>query len=192
MWISERRKLAIKESPISISIAGVILGWIVGESPTIQGGVQNRSPIRSPFFRFETSFRIHSVQFSTILHSGCHISVDHGSGAAVEPPGVSTQVMASHIANFEHLLSAPRAAQSADDAYRSLVQLQDVTLQSLKHIAIIMESKTYRQSGSRSMAESKIINNLKTLSSDKTEFRNWNDKLVNAMSLVLGTGGARS
>ena len=110
------------------------------------------------------------------------------AGAAVEPPGVSTQVMASHIANFEHLLSATRAAQSADDAYRSLVQLQDVTLQSFKHIAIVMESKPYRQSGSRSMAESKIINNLKTLSSDKTEFRNWNDKLVNAMSLVLGTG----
>ena len=38
----------------------------------------------------------------------------------------------------------------------------------------------------RSLAESKCIGNLKTLGSDKAEFKVWNDKFINAVAQTLG------
>ena len=39
----------------------------------------------------------------------------------------------------------------------------------------------------KSIAESKVLINLRTLSSDKSEFKIWNDKLINAISQVFGS-----
>ena len=39
----------------------------------------------------------------------------------------------------------------------------------------------------KSLAESKCIWNMKTLGSDKAEFRMWNEKFINAVAQVLGT-----
>ena len=42
-------------------------------------------------------------------------------------------------------------------------------------------------SGRKPLAESRCITGLKTLGSDKSEFKNWNEKLINAMTQSLGT-----
>ena len=39
----------------------------------------------------------------------------------------------------------------------------------------------------KSLAESKCIGNMKTLCSDKAEFRMWNEKFINAIAQILGT-----
>merc|ERR1711951_99651 len=41
--------------------------------------------------------------------------------------------------------------------------------------------------GSKPLSESKCVGNLKNLGSDKSEFKFWNDKLINALAQTLGT-----
>ena len=42
--------------------------------------------------------------------------------------------------------------------------------------------------GPRSMSESRCVQGLKTLGSDKSDFKTWNEKLLNVMAQTLGTG----
>ena len=48
----------------------------------------------------------------------------------------------------------------------------------------MMVANTQTKTG-RSVLESKAISGIKTLGSDKTSFRTWHEKLVNAMSQVI-------
>ena len=57
-----------------------------------------------------------------------------------------------------------------------------VTLEELKEVA-----NKARESSRRPLGESKCISNLRTLGSDKAEFKNWNDRFVNAIAQVLGS-----
>ena len=41
--------------------------------------------------------------------------------------------------------------------------------------------------GNRSLADSKCVGNLRTLGSDKAEFKLWNDRFINAVAQTLGT-----
>ena len=50
----------------------------------------------------------------------------------------------------------------------------------------IVQLEQNRQSTRKQFAESRCVNNLKILGSDKSEFKNWNEKLINAMSQSLG------
>ena len=45
----------------------------------------------------------------------------------------------------------------------------------------------FARDGRKPLAESRCITSLKTLGSDKSEFKNWNEKLINAMTQSLGT-----
>ena len=44
-----------------------------------------------------------------------------------------------------------------------------------------------RLHGQKSLSESKCVSNLKILGSDKADFKNWNEKLINTIAQVLGT-----
>ena len=49
------------------------------------------------------------------------------------------------------------------------------------------ESVRSRHPDKKPLSESKCVSNLKTLGSDKAEFKPWNDKLINALAQTLGT-----
>merc|ERR1711891_50924 len=46
----------------------------------------------------------------------------------------------------------------------------------------VQSSRTHRQ-----LSESKCVSNLKSLGSDKSDFKSWNDKLINAFAQTLGS-----
>ena len=83
--------------------------------------------------------------------------------------------------------SAPNAAPNAEEAYRTIAEAHASTLCAIENIAQIVEGLEVRAHSTRKpLAESKCVNNLKILSSDKSEFKNWNEKLINATSQSFG------
>ena len=84
---------------------------------------------------------------------------------------------------------AVQAAPSSDEAFRSLIEAHSATLSAIENIAHIVEGLQEHRHGHstrKPLAESKCVSNLKVLSSDKSEFKNWNEKLINATSQTFG------
>ena len=72
-----------------------------------------------------------------------------------------------------------------------MATMETATAQALTTIQAIVQATAAQttpvERKRKSLAESKCIANMKTLGSDKAEFRMWNEKFVNAIAQVLGT-----
>ena len=105
---------------------------------------------------------------------------------------IASQLLAPNIAALREFVSsirsAPNAASNPGEAYRTIAEAHASTLSAIENIAQIVDSLEARthsmearaHSTRKPLAESKCVSNLKILSSDKSEFKNWNEKLINA------------
>ena len=78
----------------------------------------------------------------------------------------------------------------------AMIEAHKDTVTTLEKIAIALEgidkfnrtleNRMQSTGGRRPLSESRCVNSLKTLGSDKLEFKNWNEKLINATSQSFG------
>jgi len=68
-----------------------------------------------------------------------------------------------------------------------MATLEGTTAQAFATIERTAAQKTPIEKKRKSLAESKCVGNMKALSSDKAEFKMWNEKFINAIAQVLGT-----
>ena len=102
-------------------------------------------------------------------------------------PAISSQLLVPNIVALRGHVSAIRNAPSADEAYRTITEAHVSTLSAIENIAQIVESLESRGHSSRKpLSESKCVSNLRILSSDKSEFKSCNEKLINATSQSFG------
>ena len=113
------------------------------------------------------------------------------AGASVEGPAMATQFsecisyMRASIRSIEeaaHLNDIPRAMSQ-------MIASQRQCLSAWESVAPILENALASKSISAKMylAESKCASNLRTLGANKAEFKNWNERLINALAQSLGT-----
>ena len=74
-------------------------------------------------------------------------------------------------------------AKIAEKILMSIATLEDKT----ETLEMTSAQATPVERKRKSLVESKCIGNMKTLGSDKAEFRVWNDKFINAIAQTLGT-----
>ena len=102
---------------------------------------------------------------------------------------VASQLLVPNLNALRGHVSAVRTAPSADDAFRSFIEAHMSTLNSMENIAVIVEElreHRHEHLSRKPLVESKCVSNLKVLRSDKSEFKNWNEKLINATSQTFG------
>ena len=114
------------------------------------------------------------------------------------PPPVIRESYTAAFGNLRRLLTTARDTQDAREvvllAFRAIEASAEVS-ENLVHSVGSVEDKlatwefsTPRGSfGSKPLSESKCVSNLKSLGSDKSEFKLWSDKLINALAQTLGT-----
>ena len=129
------------------------------------------------------------------------------------PPkqSVQSQVIISAISAFRALIASIENANSPDEAFKCVVECQKSTIGLFENIASqfdnvctgldndnmalsarisLVENANVNQSQSqpnrRILSESRCVSNLKTLGSQKEEFKNWNEKLINATAQTFG------
>ena len=115
-----------------------------------------------------------------------------------------TSVILGALDSLRSAVSRIRAAIAAEDKVESMTESHENTLRMFECVTVSMQSfesqlaeckqsvqnlQASQQSQNqhkKSFADSRCIANLRTLGSDKSEFRAWNDKLINAMAQMLG------
>ena len=105
-----------------------------------------------------------------------------------ETAGMGDPGIIECMEKIEENMRAMAAAQNAPDAIEASWQVHQHTFKMMKTIGKMVEAKAeYKSQGRKeSLAESRSISNLKTLGSDKTEFRQWNERLINAITQNMG------
>ena len=104
-------------------------------------------------------------------------------------PPIAAQILSPQLDAFRAQLAEIATAATSDEAYQRMIAMHKSTLQILENVSISIQNseKSIADSESRTMAssrkplsESRCVNSLKMLGSDKSEFKNWNEKLINA------------
>ena len=96
------------------------------------------------------------------------------------------------IANLQQLIGVmtgndPRAVGSSMmEAHKTTTAMLEKMAIALDVVNRTMDSKLVMASGRKPLSESRCVNSLKTLGSDKLEFKNWNEKFINATSQTFG------
>ena len=92
------------------------------------------------------------------------------------------------------ILAQETVAKLAERLIMSMASVEDktATMETAATHALATIERTAAQATPverkrKSLAESKCIGNMKTLGSDKAEFKIWNEKFINAIAQVLGT-----
>ena len=116
-------------------------------------------------------------------------------------PPVSRETYLAEMTTLrEHILGI-KAAGSVEQAIQSGALVQETAYKLTERLIMSMASgedklatleRTAAQATPverrcKSLAESKCIGNMKALCSDKSEFKMWNEKFINAVAQVLGT-----
>ena len=110
-------------------------------------------------------------------------------------PPIAEQLLAPQIDAFRGQIAELASCTSSDEAYRRMVTMHKSTLQILENVSISIQNseRSIAESESRMTAshrkplsESRCVSTLKLLGSDKSEFKSWNEKLINALSQSLG------
>ena len=131
-------------------------------------------------------------------------------------PPVSPETYLAELTTMREQIAAMRGATTTEQVYQLTVQEQE-TMSRLAERLIMSVSATETRVAAlegttmqamatmqataqaaaanaapierkrKSLAESKCIENMRTLGSDKAEFRMWNEKFINAIAQVLGT-----
>ena len=112
------------------------------------------------------------------------------------PPPVPRTEYAAAIAGVRQILAAAGNTQDAKEiilkAFQALEAQAAIAEKLVNSVGFVEEKVAHWESvsgksGSKPLAESKCVGNLKNLGSDKSEFKSWNDKLINALAQTLGT-----
>ena len=106
-----------------------------------------------------------------------------------------SRLLARPIESLRNQISELGSSRSSDEAATRMVE----TFKSVQQIfedmnAAIESAETAIAEGEsrvttshrKPLSESKCVSNLKILGSDKSEFKNWNEKFINALSQSLG------
>ena len=89
-------------------------------------------------------------------------------------------------------LTKCRAAGTQEEVFQGLLTTVESTLAAIEVTAQhAVQNQTTTGKKHMVLAESRSIQNLKTLGSDKNVYKTWNDKLINAMSSVMGVAWRR-
>ena len=126
-----------------------------------------------------------------------------------------SQMLSNAIASFRSLVAAVESSVTPDDALKSIIECQKSSIGIVENLASQVEAMhsnlddsnmalTARVSllesaasnaaaaaaaghpSRRILSESRCVSNLKTLGSQKEDFKNWNEKLINATAQTFG------
>ena len=112
------------------------------------------------------------------------------------PPPVAHAEYAAAIANVRQILAAAGSTQDGKEiilkAFQAIEAQTAIAEKLVNSVGFVEEQVAHwesvsRKFGSKPLAESKCVGNLKNLGSDKSELKSWNDKLINALAQTLGT-----
>ena len=105
-------------------------------------------------------------------------------------------MIAASIASLHATVQELHSAALSDDtqvALRKMVELHTSMVSTFQNLAVLtttieasLQQTARHHNGRKPLSESKCISNLKVLGSDKSEFKNWNEKLINAISQSFG------
>ena len=110
-------------------------------------------------------------------------------------PPIAEQLITPHIESFRTQVTELLACTGADEAYQRMVNMHKSTQQILENVSISIQNSekaiaesafTVAASHRKPLSESRCVSSLKTLDSVKSEFKNWNEKLIKALSQSLG------
>ena len=109
-------------------------------------------------------------------------------------PPIAEQVLAQPLAELRNRANSLLASSTSDEAYQRMNELHTSVCSILENVCLslknaeqsIVQLEQNRLSTRKPFSESRCASNLKVQGSDKSEFKNWNKKLINAMSQSLG------
>ena len=78
--------------------------------------------------------------------------------------------------------------QSLDVSMRAITSTMQVVQTSMSAQSQSAQSGVNSKVGGRPMCESRCVGSLTILGSDKSQFKNWNEKLINVLAQTLGLG----
>ena len=96
-------------------------------------------------------------------------------------------LLSASVAELQAHVAAIEAAPTSEAAFRSIVASHKSSLAVVEKIVLSITAGESVRGYRKQLSESRCVSNLKTLGSDKSEFKNWNEKLINAVSQSLGT-----
>ena len=105
-------------------------------------------------------------------------------------PPVLRETFAHALGHLRQILIAARETQDAKEVLMKVFLAIEATAEISGRLVLsvgAVEDKVEtwiatRSHSQKSLSESKCIGNLKSLGSDKAEFKTWNDKLINALA----------
>ena len=110
---------------------------------------------------------------------------------------VNRDAYASALVNLRELLMAARATTDGKEilgkVFGAIEAHAEITENVIRSIGVaedkleIWQATVQSSRNLRQLSESKCVSNLKSLGSDKSEFKAWNDKLINAFAQTLGS-----
>ena len=106
---------------------------------------------------------------------------------------IIAELLQRYAAESRDLINASVDIGTNPDGFAEKVNsVVSVAGQALQTLMVTVEEMretvhTAKESSRKPLGESKCISSLRTLGSDKSEFKNWNDKFVNAIAQVLGS-----
>ena len=111
-------------------------------------------------------------------------------------PPMADQLLNQSIETMRAKMAELLTSPTSEVAYQRMVNMHESSLHIFENMAALIKNieKALAESEStkhpthrRPLSESRCVNGLKTLGSDKSEFKNWNEKLINALSQSLGS-----
>ena len=95
--------------------------------------------------------------------------------------------MNNHLQTMTTTQDSKAVAYSMIESHKhSIANFERLTL-AIDRLDKLMKSVQSTGGSRRQLSESRCVGSLKVLGSDKLEFKNWNDKLVNVTSQAFGT-----
>ena len=113
------------------------------------------------------------------------------------PPPVPRESFIAALGNIRQFLTLARDTHAPKEVIVKAFQAIEATAEISERIVMSVgaledkvgtwETAATHSHGRKPLSESKCVGNLKSLGSDKAEFKSWNDKLINAIAQTLGT-----
>ena len=138
----------------------------------------------------------------------------YGSGASVPTPALRCPLppalclartamesqagaISAAMQSLQTAVQSVEACPEADSAFASMVEAHRATVGLFQQVLFAINTmaslirqpqaqQEFAQFPPKPLSESKCVSNLKTLGSDKSEFKTWNEKFINAISQTLG------
>ena len=98
-----------------------------------------------------------------------------------------SSIQAAHKSTLEAIDAIVVSVDALEERMQTTEATVNLSIQALERRLQTIESTTRQTTHRKPMSESRCISNLKVLGSDKSEFKSWNEKLINAAAQSLGT-----